>query len=96
MTFAQVDPLSNWLQVVIQGGSFALLTVTIIYLAPKVIAAAIRYLEQRDTKFTEALDKLQEKNDDRNAALVSGSAYSNGYHRSNWTRDSRRPCRWRR
>ncbi len=66
--FAQVDP--NWLQVVLQGGAMSLLALLLLYVVPRAVREIIAMMLQRDAKFTETINLLQLKQDERAEKLV--------------------------
>jgi len=73
MLFAQaeVSPLPPWLSLVIQGGSFALVALIVLYLYPKLAADAREDRNTREDKWHTLLVALQEKFDERNDKVAA-------------------------
>lgn len=66
--FAQLDP--NWLQVILQLGALGILAALILVIYPKLTRESSEERAKRDKQHAETIEKLQEKFDERNRALV--------------------------
>ena len=63
--------LGGWTNVVIQGGCLVLLYVLIVHIVPKFLTEAKEERQARDKCFTDAINALHGKMDDRNDKIVA-------------------------
>lgn len=70
MIFAQVVATPEWWNVVLQGGSFGLLAVLVVYLAPNVFKDMRLERETRDARFETLVNVMQARFEERNNAVI--------------------------
>ncbi len=66
----EIDPVSNWLQVVLQGGSLGLLAIALLVVGPRIADKVMALMAQRDKQHAETITLLESKFDERNERLV--------------------------
>jgi hypothetical protein len=65
------DPISPWLSILLQGGSFGLLVYIVVVVYPNSAKEARTERETREEVYTKAIDKIENKFDERNNILVA-------------------------
>lgn len=71
MLFAAEEQFGGWMQLLLQGGAFALLAYIVVQLAPRLMSESRRERENREANFAALINTMQEKFETRNQILAS-------------------------